>query len=90
MPILRIPAPLRAYTAGQAEVAVCGETAGQAMESLVSQYPGLRPHLYNSRGELRPFVNLYLGQENIKTLQGLETPLCPDDHLRLIPAIAGG
>lgn len=90
MPYLKIPAPLRSYTAGQAEVAVCGETAGQAMESLVGQYPALKPHLYNARGELRPFVNLYLGQENIKTLQGLDTPLQPADELRLIPAVAGG
>ena len=90
MPYLRIPAPLRSYTAGQAEVAVSGTTAGLAMESLVCQYPALKPHLYNARGELRPFVNLYLGQDNIKTLQGLETPLHPEDRLMLIPAVAGG
>ena len=90
MPYLKIPAPLRAYTGGLAEIAVNGETAGQAMQSLVCLYPSLRPHLYNSRGELRPFVNLFLGQDNIKTLQGLDTPLNPEDRLMLIPAVAGG
>ncbi len=90
MPVLKIPTPWRSYTDGQAEITVHGDTAGQAMESLVHQYPALRPHLYNSLGELRPFVNLFLGQENIKTLQGLDTPLNSDDRLLLIPAVAGG
>ena len=90
MPILRIPTPLRTYTAGLADVTVSGATAGQAVESLVAAYPDLRPVLYNSRGELRPFVNLYLGNENIKHLQGLDTPLGETDQLRLIPAVAGG
>ena len=56
----------------------------------MAAYPDLRPVLYNSRGELRPFVNLYLGNENIKHLQGLDTPLGETDQLRLIPAVAGG
>jgi molybdopterin converting factor small subunit len=60
------------------------------MNSLVKQYPSLRPHLYNSEGNLRPFVNLFLGEENIKDLQGVETPLGEQDKLMLIPSIAGG
>lgn len=90
MPAIRIPTPLRSYTAGQAEVAVQGENAGQALESLVKMYPTLRPHLYNNAGQLRPFVNLFLNEENIKDLQGLETPLEEVDRLMLIPSIAGG
>jgi len=50
----------------------------------------LRPHLYNSEGQLRPFVNLFLGADNVKELQGLETPLNETDTLILIPSIAGG
>ncbi len=91
MPVLKIPTPMRSYVNGLAEVQVSGGTAGAAMESLLEQYPALRPHLTNSRGELRPFVNLFLGADNIKDLpQGLETPLAETDKLLLIPSVAGG
>jgi adenylyltransferase/sulfurtransferase len=90
MPTLKIPTPLRSYTNGQSEVLVQGTTASEAMQSLVAQFPALKPHLYNSEGNLRPFVNLFLGEDNVKDLQGLETPLTEDDQLILIPAIAGG
>jgi len=53
-------------------------------------HPSLRQHLYNSSGQLRPFVNLFLNEDNIKDLQGLETPLQEGDRLMLIPSIAGG
>ena len=67
-----------------------GRNVAEAMESLMMQFPALRPHLTNSRGELRPFVNLFIGENNVRELQGLETPLGDDDQLSLIPAIAGG
>ncbi|HUI89773.1 MAG TPA: MoaD/ThiS family protein [Anaerolineales bacterium] len=90
MATLKIPTPLRSYTDGQAEVIVSGSNVAQAMEKLIEEYPTLRPHLYNSEGHLRPFVNLFIGEDNINDLQGLETPL--DEHARviLIPSIAGG
>jgi molybdopterin synthase sulfur carrier subunit len=90
MSTLKIPTPLRSYTDGQAEVAVDGGTVGSAMQSLVVQFPALKPHLYNENGELRAFVNLFVGEHNIKDLQGLETPLDEGDRLILIPSIAGG
>jgi molybdopterin converting factor small subunit len=90
MPILRIPTPLRSYTGGLAEVAVSGTTVDEAMHSLVAQFPVMQPHLYNERGELRPFVNLFLGENNIKDLQGLLTPIQDGDRIMLIPSIAGG
>jgi adenylyltransferase/sulfurtransferase len=90
MPILRIPTPLRSYTNGLSEVTVQGNTVDQAMRSLVEQFPAMQPHLYNTQGELRPFVNLFLGEDNIKDLQGLATPLKDGDRLMLIPSIAGG
>jgi adenylyltransferase/sulfurtransferase len=67
-----------------------GTTVGEAMDDLVLQYPALRPHLYNGNAELRPFVNLFLNEENIRELQGLATPLQETDKLMLIPSIAGG
>ena len=90
MTILKIPTPLRYYTDGQAEVAVSGADVAAAMRNLVEQYPTLEQHLYNGKGEMRAFVNLFLGEDNIKDLQGLETPLSEGDTLRLIPSIAGG
>lgn len=90
MPSIRIPTPLRSYTGGQPEIKVQGSTVAQAMDSLVSQYPSLRPHLFADNGDLRPFVNLFLGEENVKDLQGMETVLRDDDRLMLIPSIAGG
>jgi len=90
MTTLKIPTPLRYYTDGQAEVTVDGSTVAAAMRNLVEQFPTLEQHLYNGNGEMRAFVNLFLGQDNIKDLQGLETPLNDEDTLRLIPSIAGG
>jgi len=90
MPVLKIPTPLRTYTDGQAEISVSGGNVGEAMGGLIAQYPALKPHLYNGDGNLRPFVNLFMGEDNIKDLQGLETPLPDDARLRLIPSIAGG
>ena len=90
MPVIRIPTPLRSYTAGQAEVTVSGQDVGQAMNSLVALHPSLLPHLYNNSGQLRPFVNLFLNEENVKELQGMETTLQEGDRLLLIPSIAGG
>jgi adenylyltransferase/sulfurtransferase len=90
MPIIRIPTPLRTYTSGQSEVAIQGASVSQAMDDLIAQYPALKPHLYNGQGTLRPFVNLFLDENNVKDLQGLETLLKEDDRLLLIPSIAGG
>ena len=90
MATLKIPTPLRNYTDGQAEVVVSGANVAQAMEHLVHRFPSLKPHLYGADGNLRPFVNLFVGENNIKDLQGLDTPI--DEHARLIliPSIAGG
>jgi len=90
MAILKIPTPLRSYTAGQVEVTVDGQTVGDAMEQLVQKYPTLRPHLYNGDGQLRPFVNLFVGGSNVRDLQGLATPLDAQTRVLLVPSIAGG
>ncbi len=90
MAILKIPTPLRTYTGGQAEVNVRGTNVAEALDSLISQYPTLKPHLYNGDGQLRPFVNLFVGQDNISDLQGLSTRLDENTRVILIPSIAGG
>jgi molybdopterin converting factor small subunit len=90
MPTIKVPSPLRSYTNGQAEVPVQGITVAGAMEDFISIYPALRPHLFNNKGELRPFVNLFLNSQDVRHLQGLETPLAEDDRLMIVPSIAGG
>ena len=90
MPILKIPTPLRSYTNGQVEVNVSGNNESEVMHQLVEKYPTLKPHLYNGDGQLRPFVNLFVGENNINDLQGLDTPLDVNARVILIPSIAGG
>ena len=89
MATIKIPTPLRAYTGGNAVIEVSGAMVGEALSDLVRQYPELRPHLYEG-DELRSFVNVFIGQEDIRFLDGLETPIEADAELRIIPSIAGG
>jgi molybdopterin converting factor small subunit len=89
MATIRIPTPLRAYVGGSKEVNTSGGTVGEALADLTGQYPDLEPHLYND-GQLRSFVNIFLGEEDIRYLDGVETPIDDDTQLRIIPSIAGG
>ena len=89
MPSIKIPTPLRVYTGSQAQVNVHGATIGEALNDLTAQYPELRPHLYNG-DSLRSFVNVYIGDEDIRFLSGLDTDIEDTDSIRIIPSIAGG
>jgi molybdopterin converting factor small subunit len=89
MTSIKIPTPLRAYTSNQAQVTVSGATVGQALNDLTDQYPELRQHLFNG-AELRNFVNVFLGEEDVRFLDGLNTEISENDNLRIIPSIAGG
>ncbi len=90
MPVLRIPTPLRAYAEGKSEIPVSGTTVGEAVSDLAVRYPALKPHLFKEDGDLRAFVNLFKGEDNVNELQGLQTPLSDGDRLLIIPSIAGG
>jgi len=87
---LKIPTPLRNYTGGKSEVSVRGEKISDALNDLLIQFPAIKPHIFNEGGNLRPFVNLFVGESNIKDLHGIETELKDGDKLMLIPSIAGG
>jgi molybdopterin converting factor small subunit len=89
MATIKIPTPLRAYANNQAQVEVNGGTVGEALNDLTDQYPELRTHLFNG-GELRNFVNVFLGDEDVRFLDGLKTEIEAGDNLRIIPSIAGG
>ncbi len=90
MPKVKIPTPLRQYAGGNAEVEVGGQTAGDALGNLTSEYPQLQQHLYTGDGKLRSFVNVYKGDEDIRYLDGPDTEVSEGDELSIIPSIAGG
>ena len=88
--LIHIPTPLRAYTGGQPSVSLQGETVGQALDQLMTDYPQLKKHLRDANGKLRSFVNIYVGDEDIRSLDREETVLQAGDELSIIPSIAGG
>ena len=69
---------------------VSGQKVGEALADLMRQHPELAAHLCDSDGRLRPFVNLFLGESHVRDLQGMETPMGPNEQLVLVPSIAGG
>ncbi len=89
MAAVRIPPTLRAEVGGLRELEVGGDTVGAVIEDLVERYPALADQLY-AGGELASFVNVYLGGEDIRTLDGLETPVYESETVILLPAMAGG
>ncbi|GIV58159.1 MAG: MoaD/ThiS family protein [Bacteroidetes bacterium] len=87
---IHIPTPLRAFTGNQATVEVAGETVREALADLVARHPALKHHLFDEAGRLRSFVNVYVGDEDIRYLDGPATALKPGDTLSIVPSIAGG
>ena len=87
---ISIPTPLRAYTAGERTVAAEGATVGEVLVDLVARHPQLRRHIFAESGELRGFVNLYLGDANVRDLDGADTAVSPGASLTILPSIAGG
>ncbi|MDR0643283.1 MAG: MoaD/ThiS family protein [Treponema sp.] len=91
---IQIPTALRPFTDGQREVVIDGTTAGTALTAFGERYPDIKRHLWNESAggtrELRSFINVFVGETNIKKLQGLDTPLTDGSTLLLVPAIAGG
>jgi sulfur-carrier protein len=88
--LVRIPAPLRAITAGEAEVRLDGESVASVLGQLEGRFPEIRRRLRDDAGEIRRFVNLYVNGEDIRFLSGLETSLKSGDEMSIIPAVAGG
>lgn len=86
---VRIPTPLRALTSGADEVRAEGANVVQVIEDLEKRYPGIRDRLLDDKG-VRRFVNIYVGDEDIRFLDGLKTALVDGAELAIIPAIAGG
>ena len=89
MAAVRIPPTLRAEVGGQRELEAYGSTVAEVIDDLVERFPPLGAQLLKD-GELAPFVNVYLGGEDVRTREGLDTAVEDDDQLILLPAMAGG
>ena len=90
MPTAKIPPVLRSATGGEKEVPVDGATVGDALRSLAGKHPDTERQLFGEGGELNRYVNIYLNDEDVRVLQGLDTPVKDADTLVILPAMAGG
>jgi MoaD family protein len=89
MVTVRIPTPLRTLTNGEEQVQAEGNTVREVIQAVEQRHPGVRDRLLDDKG-VRRFVNIYVGEEDIRFLQGLDTALKNGDELSIVPAIAGG
>ena len=90
MATVRIPPVLRPMTGDNTTVEAPGSTLGEALEHLFGEYPDLRSRMVGDECELRRFVNVYVDDEDVRTRQGLQTPLGADSSVIVLPAMAGG
>ncbi len=81
---------LRPSTGGEREVASDGATVGDALRELAARHPDTESQLFGDDGELNRFVNVYVNDEDVRVLDGLETAVTPEDTLVILPAMAGG
>jgi molybdopterin synthase sulfur carrier subunit len=86
---VRIPTPLRTLTGGADEVTATATTVGGIIEELEGRYPGIKDRLLDEKG-VRRFINIYVGEEDIRFLDGLATEVKGGDQIAIVPAIAGG
>jgi sulfur-carrier protein len=87
---VRIPTQLRSLAGGAAEVSVEAATVNDALKTLDASYPGFAERLFDDKGELRRFVNVFVADEDIRFMQGVDTPLTDGSVVSIIPAVAGG
>jgi len=91
MPVtITIPTPLRQFAGGQSEMQVDANTAGEALDQLTTTHSELRRHLFSDQNALRNFVNIYVNDEDIRHMNGPDTPVKDGDTILIVPSIAGG
>jgi molybdopterin converting factor small subunit len=87
---VRIPTILRTYTEGSSEVSADGATLAEVLEDLDRNHSGIKGRILDESGALRRFVNVYVGNDDVRFLQNLETPTPDGTQISVIPAVAGG
>jgi len=87
---VRVPTILRTYTGGESEVTAGGSTLKEVLDSLDETYPGIKGRIVDEQGALRRFVNVYVGNDDVRFLDGLDTRRGEGSQVSVIPAVAGG
>lgn len=90
MATIRIPPVLRAQTGGQTEVEAGGANVGEVLRALTAEHPDTEAQLFGPEGDLNRYVNVYLNDEDVRVLDGLETAVSDGDTVIIMPAMAGG
>lgn len=90
MATVQIPSSLRKYTAGESAVSIEGQNVRELLENLETAHPGIKERICESNGEVRRFVNIFVGDEDIRFLDNLDSSLRDGDEISIVPAIAGG
>ena len=87
---VRVPTQLRQITGGVGEIPVEGSTVGEVLKALDAAHPGMAERLFDAAGQLRRFVNVFLAEEDVRFLDGLNTPVADGQTVSIVPAVAGG
>jgi molybdopterin synthase sulfur carrier subunit len=87
---VRVPTQLRELSGGAAEVSADGATVVDVLRDLEAAHPGFAERLFDEKGELRRFVNVFVADEDIRFLDGVDTPVAPGATVSIVPAVAGG
>ena len=90
MPNVRIPTQLRELSGGTSEVSVDGDTVGDVLAALDAAHPGFKGRLFDDGGKLRRFVNVFVADEDVRFLDGLDTKVTEGQTVSIVPAVAGG
>jgi molybdopterin converting factor small subunit len=90
MATVRIPTQLRELSSGKSEVTVNGATVAEVLAALDSAHPGFQGRLFDDAGKLRRFVNVFVADEDVRFLDGLDTKVTDGQTVSIVPAVAGG
>ena len=90
MATVLMPTPLRRLTGGQAKVEIEGQDVGTLIQAIDAQYPGVADRLLDDDGNIKRFINVFVNNDEVRSLQGLHTPVAAADKVSIVPAMAGG
>jgi molybdopterin synthase sulfur carrier subunit len=90
MTTILVPTPLRRFTGGQSSVSLTAADVGGLIQALEQSYPGVSEKLVDGNGEIKRFINVFVNEDEVRSLQGLATPVGENDRVSIVPAMAGG
>jgi sulfur-carrier protein len=90
MATVLVPTPLRRFTGGNSKVTAAGDNIGVVIKAVDQQYPGVAGKVLDDDGNVKRFINIFVNDDEIRTLQGLATPVKEGDRISIVPAMAGG